>query len=103
MRGPRLLIVVLAALTVAACARRQQPAYYVVDPATGRQIAMVAAPAPQPVAQQPLAQAYAQQPSPQQQQSTAHGRGLFTNGHRFFAPRRTYAPQPVVVQPPSVM
>ena len=102
MRGPRLLIVVLAALTVAACARRQQPAYYVVDPATGRQVAMVAAPVPRPVAP-PMAQAYAQQPSSQQQQSTAHGRGLFTNGHRFFVPRRTYAPQPVVVQPPSVM
>src|SRR6185437_15490612 len=107
MRGPRLLSVVLAALTVAACARRQQPAYYVVDPATGRQVAMMVAsppqPAAQPMAQAPVAQAYAAPANPQPQQSAAHGRGLFTDGHSFFAPRRTYAQQPVMVQPPSVI
>src|SRR6185437_10598093 len=97
MRGPRLLSVVLAALTVAACARRQQPAYYVVDPATGRQVAMMVAsppqPAAQPMAQAPVAQAYAAPANPQPQQTpAAHGRGLFTDGHSFFAPRRAAAP-----------
>ena len=46
MRGARLLLPILAALAVSACAR-QQPAYYVIDPNTGQPVPVVA--------QQPLA------------------------------------------------
>ena len=40
MRGARLLLAVMAALAVSACAR-QQPAYYVIDPNTGQPVPVV--------------------------------------------------------------
>lgn len=41
MRRARLFLPVLLALTAAACAREQQPAYYVIDPATGQPVPVV--------------------------------------------------------------
>ena len=120
MRGARLLLPILAALAVSACAR-QQPAYYVIDPNTGQPVPVVA--------QQPLAQPqypqpsygqpqYVQQPQyappqyAQQQQTYAAPayqppvaspraastgqRGLFTSRPR--APQ-AYAQQPYAVPP----
>src|SRR3989304_3325089 len=103
MRNTRLLLAVVAALAVGACAR-QQPTYYVVDPSTGQPAPMVtqqqfAQPqdAPQSYAQQAYAQPqYAQQtyaqPSYQQPAATpprtapsGGGRGLFTQSARFAA------------------
>ena len=56
MRDVRLLLVLLAALAVSACARQQQP-YYVMDPQTGQPVPVVAqTPQPQSYPQ------YAQQP-----------------------------------------
>ena len=77
MRGARLLLAVMAALAVGACAR-QQPVYYVMDPNTGQ---------PVPVATQQsyvlpqynnTQQSYGQ-PSYQQPSPTQSDRGLFSS------------------------
>jgi polysaccharide export outer membrane protein len=120
MRGARLLLPILAALAVSACAR-QQPAYYVIDPNTGQPVPVVAqqplAPpqyaqpsygqpqyvqqpqyAPPQYAQQPqtyAAPAYQPPVAPPRAASTGQ-RGLFTS--RPSAPQ-TYAQQPYVAQP----
>ena len=75
MRGARLLLALMTALAVSACARQQQT-YYVIDPNTGQ---------PVPVVSQ---QTYAQ-PDYAQPQAAPGGRGLFTA--RQSAP--VYAPQ----------
>jgi polysaccharide export outer membrane protein len=85
MREARLLLAVVAALAVGACAR-QQPAYYIVDPANGQLV---------PVVTQPqYAQQTYQQPAAQPQAAASSGeRGLFTS-------QQSYA-QPQYVQPPQ--
>ncbi len=86
MRVTRCLAVLLAALAVAGCARRQAPSYVVIDPATGRQVA---------VAQQPMVM---QQPAAQRSRE----RGLFNQPPVMQAPRYP-APRyqaPVVYQAP---
>ena len=65
MRGARLLLAVVAALAVSACAR-QQPVYYVMDSNTGQ---------PVPVMTQPQ---YTQQPAAQPQYAQSD-RGLFAS------------------------
>lgn len=125
MRGARLLLAVIAALAVGACAR-QQPTYYVMDPNTGQPVPVVnqqppsmppgamAQMAPQGASQQSdsrglfssspayAQQSYAQQtytqPSYQQPPPDSGERGLFNSRSR--AP--TYAPQPYVQQQPAV-
>jgi protein involved in polysaccharide export with SLBB domain len=115
MRGPRFFLLTCLALTAAACARHQQPAYYVVDPNTGQTVAVMAQPQPPMMAQQAYAQQpqYAQQTYVQQQyaqpqyapqpapppsaQSQISQRGLFTS------PQSYPQQQPVYAQPPAVM
>src|SRR5664279_4034721 len=73
MRGARLLLAVMTALAVSACAR-QQPAYYVADPDPGQPVPVVAQ---QPYTPPQYAQpGYVQQPvaPPQYAQSQ---RGLY--------------------------
>ena len=117
MRGARFLLAFLLALAGGACARQQQPAYYVIDPATGQQVPVVqqynqpqyaqtygqpAYAAPQP--------AYPQAPEVEQAQAqtfASENRGLFTSRRRAapayapqpyaqpgYAPQQTYAAQP---------
>src|SRR5450759_236720 len=118
MRGARLLLAVLAALAVGACAR-QQPTYYVLDPNTGQPVPVVTQQqqfAPPEYAQQGYAQPpqsvqppqYAQQtyvpPSYQQpvQQPAAQPQAPSTGERGLFNSRRS-APQvytqPYVQQP----
>jgi len=118
MRGARLLLAVLAAFAVGACAR-QQPTYYVVDPNTGQPVPVVTQQqqfAPPEYAQQGYAQPaqsvqppqYAQQtyvpPSYQQpvQQPAAQPQAPSTGERGLFNSRRS-APQvytqPYVQQP----
>ena len=95
MRGARLLLLLLAGLATAGCAKRSAPAYYAVEPAAG-----------QPMAQPGYAQQPAMQPTytqaPQVQEAMpppeSAGRGLF--GSR--ASARRYAPGPQL-QAPSVL
>jgi polysaccharide export outer membrane protein len=81
MRGARLLLPLLAALAVAACAR-QQAAYYVVDPSTGQPVPVVTQ---QTYAQPQYAQpGYRQQPQYAQQtyaqpQASSESRGLYSS------------------------
>jgi polysaccharide export outer membrane protein len=126
MRGARLLLAVLAALAVGACAR-QQPVYYVMDPNTGQPVPVMtqqqlaqpdyAQQAYQPPAAQSYAQSggrglfssspatsqqsyaqqsYAQQGAAPAQQAVPSGRGLFNT--RTGAPQ-AYPPQAYVQQP----
>jgi len=77
MRGSRLLIVVLTALAVAGCLRRESPYQYVYAPPPG-----AAAPAPVYQTQVPLYQAQTQAPAYQAQgaATTPAPRGLFAAG-----------------------
>jgi protein involved in polysaccharide export with SLBB domain len=80
MRVARILLPILIAFAVAACARQQQ-AYYVVDPATG-QPGPVAQHYNRGVYQQSYAQqshAQRQQAPPQDAQSSNNSRGLFSS------------------------
>jgi hypothetical protein len=101
MRAARILMPILLALAVVACARQQQEAYYLIDPGTGQ---------PVPMAQrygQPGQPQYAQAGHPQQhpqaaypqsqqpQQAQASNRGLFSSPQ---AAQQAYA-QPQYVQP----
>jgi polysaccharide export outer membrane protein len=126
MRGARLLLPLLAALTVSACMLQQQT-YYVIDPNTGQPVPVVTQQQqftqpqyaqqpyqPQAVppsdqsntrglfssspayAQQAYAQQPYQQPVAQPQTEPSSGRGLF-NSRRTYAPQ-VYAPQ-VYAQP----
>ena len=102
MRGARFLLAGLLALAGGACAR-QQPAYYVVDPATGQPVPVV-----QQYAQPQYAQNYTQpaysQPQAQQAQASEN-RGLFTSRRRApaYAPQTYtqpgYAPQVYAAEP----
>ena len=77
MRGARLLLAVLAAFAVGACAR-QQPTYYVVDPNTGQPVPVVTQQqqfAPPEYAQQ----GYAQPPQSVQPPYDQSSRGLFSS------------------------
>lgn len=125
MRGARLLLAVVAALAVSACAR-QQPTYYVVDPNSGQPVPVVtqqqyAQPAyaqpqyaqqgyaqPQVVqqpqyAQQSYAQPSYQQPVAQPRAASSGERGLFNSERGLFSSRQsapqTYVPQPYGAQP----
>ena len=86
MRGARLLLAVVAALAVSACARAQKTTY-VIDPSTGQ---------PVPVVSQ---QTYAQPDYAPPQAAPGGGRGLFTarQSAPVYAPQTyvqpTYAPQ----------
>jgi polysaccharide export outer membrane protein len=122
MRGPRLFLLTCLVITAASCARHPQPAYYVIDPNTGQPVAVMVQPQQPMIAQQAYAQQpqyaqpqYAQQqyvqpqhaqpqyvPQPvaepqAAQQSQIPQRGLFTS--RQSNPQ----PQPIYVQPPTVM
>jgi hypothetical protein len=92
MRGARLLLPILAALAVSACAR-QQPAYYVIDPNTGQPVPVVA--------QQPLAPPqYAQQPY-QPPSPAPSNRGLYSSSPAYAQQaydQPLYAPQTYVQQ-----
>src|SRR5471032_1984032 len=87
MRGARLLLPMLAALAVSACARQQQT--YVMDPNTGQ-------PVPVMTQQQYAQQAYAQQPAAPSSNPSG-GRGLFSSwgssADQSYA-QQGYAPQP---------
>ncbi len=109
----RLFVVALSVLAVAGCARRSAPVYTMIDPATGQQVQVVAAPNPPPgYAQQPV---YAQQPQnfsltqtyipPQPPQpayaappARSSGRGLFNSRSRAPAYAQPQLQQPYVVQ-----
>jgi polysaccharide export outer membrane protein len=103
MRGARYLLLFLAALAVGACARQQQT-YYVIDPATGQPVPVVAQ---QPYAQPQYAEQSYGQPAPQAYQQPAAqpapsgGRGLFSSSPAFA--QQSYAQQPYTqpsYQPP---
>src|SRR5665213_2212103 len=81
MRGVRLLLPVLAALSVGACARQQQT-YYVMDPSTGQPVPVVAQ-------QQYAAPSYEQSASPTFEQ--ADGRGLYSSSPAYA--QQSYAQQ----------
>lgn len=99
MRGARFLLAFLLALAGGACAR-QQPTYYVIDPATGQQVPVVQQYSQPQYAQTYGQPAYAAPPpvysqAPEEQQAqvqtpASENRGLFTS--RRAAP--AYAPQP---------
>ena len=92
MQGIRLLLPILAALAVGACAR-QQAAYYVVDPNTGQPVPVVQQ-------QQLAAPQYAQQ-TYQQPQAEPSERGLFSSRQsvpQVYA-QQSYVPQPQYTQP----
>ncbi len=122
MRGARLLLAVVTALAVSACAR-QQPVYYVMDPNTGQPVPVVSQQAPPSLPPGASAQAsdqadsrglfssspayaqqaygqqvYAQQTQPAYQPPPAASgeRGLFNSRARS---QPLYAPQPAVQQP----
>jgi hypothetical protein len=75
MRGTQLLIAVVAALAVGACAR-QQPTYYVLNPNTGQPVPVVAQ---QQYAQPRFAQQGYGQPAYQQPSPTPSDRGLYSS------------------------
>lgn len=112
MRGARLLLASLLALTGAGCARHQQPAYYVVDPTTGQPVPVVQQyhqPQYGQQYQQPqYAQSqYAQPQAAAGQPAPAHERGLFTSHRRASAfASQAYVPptyaQPAYQQPQVV-
>jgi polysaccharide export outer membrane protein len=126
MRTAKFLLPLVAGLALAACARQQQPAYYVIDPQTGQQVPVVQQySGPQQYVQ---AQATQQQYAPPQYQTPAQpsaargffnsaqpsivqpqyapapqsqGRGLFSNGAaqpQYAAPQKNYVLQ---YQPPQ--
>ena len=73
MRGTRLLLAVMAALAVGACAR-QQPTYYVLNPNTGQPVVARQQFAPPRYAQPTHGQPAYRQPSP-----TQSDRGLYSS------------------------
>jgi len=75
MLGARLLLAVVAALAVGACAR-QQPTYYVLNPNTGQPVPVVAQ---QQFAQPRFAQQSYGQPAYQQPSPTPSDRGLYSS------------------------
>lgn len=98
MRGARLLLAMVAAIAVSACAR-QQPVYYVMDPNTGQPVRVVNQPVP---SAPPDAMAQATLPA----SSSDDSRGLFSSspasaqqayGQQAYA-QQTYA-QPSYAQP----
>jgi len=94
MRGTRLLLPILGALAVGACARQQQ-AYYVLDPNTGQPVPVVMQ---QQAAPPQYAQQTYQQPAPQAQPNE---RGLFSSHQsapQIYA-QQVYAAQPQYPQP----
>jgi polysaccharide export outer membrane protein len=112
MRGARFLLVFAVALAAAGCARQQQ-AYYVIDPATGRPVPMVSQqPYAQPQyaqqgyerqtnGQQSYAQADYRQPAAQPSHAPS-ARGLFSSSPAYA--QQTYAQpeyQQPVYQPPA--
>ncbi len=92
MRGARLLLVVVTALAVSACAR-QQPTYYVMDPNTGQPVPVINQQAYTPPSMPPGASMQASEPS--------DSRGLFSsspaNAQQAYA-QQTYG-QPTYQQP----
>lgn len=99
MRGARLLLAVVAALAVGACAR-QQPTYYVLNPNSGQPVPVVAQQqfAPPRYAQPTYSQPAYQQPSP-----TQSDRGLYSSSpayaqQAYDQPRYT---QQAYAQPPN--
>jgi polysaccharide export outer membrane protein len=115
MRGARLILVSLLALTGAGCARHQQPAYYVVDPATGQPVPVVQhyQPRQQYAQYGQVASPQAVQPQAQPKAAGAHERGLFSSSRRArayaaqsYARQQPYAQpayaQPAYVQPQTV-
>src|SRR4051794_5797671 len=109
MRGTRLIPIALIALALGGCMQRQ-PAYYMVDPSTGRMVPLArstmppaywatygqqasASASPQPVYSQPLASAQAASPAPQPQ---AENRGLFSSSpaaaQQSYAQAQPYGP-----------
>jgi polysaccharide export outer membrane protein len=85
MRRALFLLAGLLALAGAGCARQQQPAYYIVDPATGQPVPVV-----RQYQQQQYQQTYAQQ---QDAPAEPHGRGLFTSHHATAYASQAYASQ----------
>jgi polysaccharide export outer membrane protein len=92
MRGARLLLPLLAALAVSACAR-QQPAYYVMDPNTGQPVPVVTQ--QQYTQPQYAQQNYQSQAAPSYDQSG--GRGLFSSSPA--TAQQSYAQQSTMQQP----
>lgn len=94
MRGARFPILLLAlTLALAGCARRQaEPQYVMIDPATGRQVAVMPAP------QQPVPQQQMQPPAQQSFAQAPRERGLF-NQPAPAAPPQVYQP-PQLIQVP---
>jgi polysaccharide export outer membrane protein len=95
MRRALFLLAGLLALAGAGCARQQQPAYHIVDPATGQPVPVVRQ-YQQPQYQQPqyqqhqYQQTYAQQQPAQDGPAEPHGRGLFTSHHTTAYASQTY-------------
>src|SRR5665213_2435886 len=111
MRGVRLLLPVLAALSVGACARQQQT-YYVMDPSTGQPVPVVAqqqyaAPSYEQSASPTFEQAdgrglYSSQPAYAQPQAEPSGRGFFNSRRgapQVYAQPQAYAQPQVYAQP----
>jgi polysaccharide biosynthesis/export protein len=98
MRKARFLLALAGALALAACARHQS-ASYIIDPATGQPVPVMAQ---QPYAQSPYGQPQypqAQYASSYAQQSSSSGdRGFFNWSGRTAAPQQAYAQQSQVLQ-----
>jgi polysaccharide export outer membrane protein len=104
MREARLLLAVMTALAVGACARQPQT-YYVVDPNTGQPVPVVTQ---QQIAQPEYAQQTYQPPVVQPQASAGNSRGLFSSSPAYAQQsyaQQSYAPpayQQPVTPPPVV-
>jgi protein involved in polysaccharide export with SLBB domain len=98
MRKARFLLALAGALALAACARHQS-ASYIIDPATGQPVPMMAQ---QPYAQSPYGQPQYSQAqyasSYAQQSSSSVDRGFFNGSGRTAAPQQAYAQQSQVLQ-----
>jgi hypothetical protein len=92
MRRARLLIAVVAALAVGACAR-QQPTYYVLDPNTGQPVPVVTQ---QQVAQPQYARQGHAQPAHQPPSPTQSNRGLYSSSPAYA--QQAYDPPPYAPQ-----
>jgi len=103
MRRALFVLASLLALTGAGCARHQQPAYYVVDPATGQPVPVVRQYQQPQYQQSQYRQTYAQDRATQNAPAEPHERGLFTS-HRATAYASQASvpqayPQPTYTQP----
>jgi polysaccharide biosynthesis/export protein len=98
MRKARFLLALAGALALAACARHQS-ASYIIDPATGQPVPVMAQ---QPYAQSPYGQPQYSQAqyasSYAQQSSSSVDRGFFNWSGRTAAPQQAYAQQSQVLQ-----